>query len=237
MNVNVKAVLGRLAAMTMLLLICNAATAASQTTFFTYQGQLQDNGHPANGNYDLAFELYDDAAAGNQVGGTLTSSGLSVSGGLFSIGLNFGSTVFNGTQLWLQVYVNTIALTPRTAIRLAPVAEYALTAENVVPGSITAAELATDSVTRAKLAGTTVNGAVSLTIGAGNCSVVSLGVSGAQVGDLPVVTWGNGVTPPNGMIFGPGSVTAAGTVKVSVCNVTGGTIAISNTAVTVQTFR
>jgi len=103
--------------------------------------------------------------------------------------------------------------------------------------AITTAKLANDSATRVKLAGATVNGSVSLTLPAGSCSVISLNVSGSQVGDLPVVAWGNGVTPPNGMLFSFPSVTAAGTVKVSVCNVTGSSIAISNTAVTIQTFR
>ena len=237
MNVNVKTVLGRLAAMMMLLLTCNVASAASQVTSFSYQGQLQDNGHPANGNYDLAFELYDDSASGSKVGSTLTSAGLAVSGGLFSIGLDFGSTVFDGTQLWLQVYVNTVPLTPRTAIRLAPVAEYALTAETVTPGSITAAELATDSVTRTKLAGTSVDGAISFTIGAAHCAVLTLSASGAQVGDLPIVTWGNGASPPNGIMVGPFSVTSAGHIEASYCNVTASSISVSGIAVTIQTFR
>jgi hypothetical protein len=236
MNINVKAVLGRLAALTMLM-ACSAASAGPQTTFFNYQGQLQDNGHPANGNYDLAFELYDDSAAGNQVGGTLTSAGHSVSGGLFSIGLNFGSTVFDGTQLWLQVYVNTIPMTPRTAIRLAPVAEYALTSQNVVPGSITASELATDSVTRSKLAGSSVTGNISFSVGAGNCGILNFSVSGAQVGDVVVISWASGVTPPTGIIFGPASVTAAGAIKASECNLTASNYSTAGISVTVQTFR
>ncbi len=32
-----------------------APSAAAQTTAFTYQGRLTDNGVPANGNYDLLF--------------------------------------------------------------------------------------------------------------------------------------------------------------------------------------
>jgi hypothetical protein len=236
MSIDVKPVLRRLAALA-LLMACTAAIAASQTTFFNYQGQLQDSGAPANGSYDLAFELYDDAAAGNKVGGTLTSAGHSVSGGLFSIGLNFGSTVFDGTQLWLQVYVNTIAMTPRTAIRLAPVAEYALTAASVSNGSITSTSLASDSVTRAKLAGTsrTFNGGISQN--AGTCGLGNFSVSGAQVGDLVAISWADGMTPPAGIIFGPASVTAADTVKADICNVGANNFSDGSIAVTVQTFR
>lgn len=219
--------IGRCLTVFVMALAWNVAMAGPQTTFFNYQGQLQDNGHPANGNYDLAFELYDDASAGNQVGGTLTSPGHAVDGGLFSIGLNFGNTVFNGTQLWLQVYVNTIALSPRTAIRLAPVAEYALTASTVTDGS----------VTQAKLAGASGSFNAGLSVGAGVCANGTFGVPGAQVGDLAVISWGAGVTPPVGIIFGPASVTAAGTIKANVCNLSASNFSDGSIGVTVQTFR
>ncbi|MCA9275763.1 MAG: hypothetical protein KDA29_07040 [Phycisphaerales bacterium] len=35
---------------------------------FTYQGSLNDNGAPANGEYDLIFRLYDAASGGAQLG-------------------------------------------------------------------------------------------------------------------------------------------------------------------------
>jgi hypothetical protein len=35
------------------------ATASAQGTAFTYQGLLNANGNPANGNYDFEFALYD----------------------------------------------------------------------------------------------------------------------------------------------------------------------------------
>ena len=38
------------------------STAEAQGTAFTYQGQLQNNGSPANGNYDFEFSLYTNAA-------------------------------------------------------------------------------------------------------------------------------------------------------------------------------
>jgi hypothetical protein len=236
MNFNATTLLRGIALLAMLS-TSSAAIAAAQTTFFNYQGQLEDSGQPANGAYDLAFELYDDATAGSQVGGTLTSAGHSVSGGLFSIALNFGSTVFDGTQLWLQVYVNNVAMTPRTAIRLAPVAEYALTAAAVNNGSIDTAALAGDSVTRSKLAGTFASGDVGFSVNAGTCALLTFDVAGAQVGDLAVISWSNGVTPPTNIVFGPASVTGAGTVKATACNMGANTYSNASIAVTVQTLR
>lgn len=224
MNSHWNRVLRRVATIVLLATFSQSLLAASQTTFFVYQGQLQDNGAPANGSYDLAFELYDDAAAGNQVGGTLSSPAHSVSGGLFSIGLNFGSTIFNGTQLWLQTYVNTVALSPRTAIRLAPVAEYALT-------------VADSSVTRAGLAGTSMSFVGGLAAVAGGCGNATVGQPGAHVGDLVMVSWAGGYTPPHGILFGPGSVTAADTVKFQVCNVSNTDWSDATVPLTITTFR
>lgn len=236
MNLPVRNVLGRLVALTMVL-GCGAATSATQTTFFTYQGQLQDNGHPATGIYNLVFALYDDATAGNQVGSNLTFAGQSVSGGLFSVGLDFGSTVFDGTQLWLQVYVNTIPMAPRTAVSVAPVAEYALTAQNVSPNAIGTSELAPHAVTRARLAGANVNGKITFALAPGACSILAMSIAGAQVGDLVAFSWGNGATPPAGVILGPASVTAANSVQAAFCNLSASGANLNGIDVAVQTFR
>ena len=141
--------------------------------------------------------------------------------------MNFGSTAFNGTQLWLQVYVNTIPLAPRTAIRLAPVAEYALTSASVSNGSIT----------RAKLSGASLSANVGLTLHAGACGNGTFGVTNAQIGDAVVISWGAGYTPPTGIMFGASSVTAANTIKVQLCNVSNADWSDGTAPVTIQTFR
>jgi hypothetical protein len=40
----------------------------AQSTAFTYQGKVTDNGAPANGSYDFAFRLYDSLSGGIQIG-------------------------------------------------------------------------------------------------------------------------------------------------------------------------
>jgi len=74
-------------------------------TAFTYQGQLRQNGVPANGLCDLQLSLFDAATPTTQVGSTQTKSNVGVSNGLFTIlDLDFGN-VFDGNARWLQIAV------------------------------------------------------------------------------------------------------------------------------------
>jgi hypothetical protein len=73
-------------------------------TAFTYQGYITDTGNPANGSYNLAFKIYDDASAGAQVGSTVTKNAVPVSEGYFTVELDFGDW-FDGTALWLEIGV------------------------------------------------------------------------------------------------------------------------------------
>ena len=52
-----------------ILLATAAATAQTPVSMaFTYQGQLKENGSPANGSYSLTFALWDAASGGSQIG-------------------------------------------------------------------------------------------------------------------------------------------------------------------------
>jgi len=97
----------------------------AQLPDFTYQGRLAQDGHPANGAYDLAFTLYDAASGGNALGASQVEPQFPVVDGLFTISLAFPG-VFTGNQTWLEVSVNGQALVPRQAVSTAPVAQYAL---------------------------------------------------------------------------------------------------------------
>ena len=88
---------------TVLLLLSTAMSTQAQTAAFTYQGRLGDGGTAANGTYDLQFALFDSLTSGNQIGSQQTVSSVSVSGGIFSVSLDFGAGAFPGANRWLEI--------------------------------------------------------------------------------------------------------------------------------------
>lgn len=101
---------GKLLATLALLLIHSLAsfTALGQGTAFTYQGRLLAGGNPANGIFNLQFALYNNSAgAGSAVAGPVTTNGVLVTGGLFTVTVDFGPGPWNGQTNWLQVGVET----------------------------------------------------------------------------------------------------------------------------------
>ena len=107
------------------------STAVAQGTAFSYEGQLIDTGSPANGFYDLQFILYNASIGGSEVGPILTNAATPVSNGLFNVTLNFGSSIFTGSDYWLDLAARTngsskfVALSPRQELAPTPYAIFA----------------------------------------------------------------------------------------------------------------
>ena len=89
--------------------------AHAQGTAFTYQGQLFDNGSPANGNYAMQFTLYTNSTTMVVSVGPLTIAPVTVSNGLFTVLLDFGPGEFTGAPRWLQIYAATNSASPPTS--------------------------------------------------------------------------------------------------------------------------
>src|SRR5215813_14374545 len=110
--------------------------AYAQTTTFTYQGKLSDNGAGANGSYDMQFTLFDAANGGTQQGSTLTVSSVTVTAGIFTAQLDFGvcPACFDGTARFLEIAgkkttdVNYTMLSPRQTVTSTPYALRSLNA-------------------------------------------------------------------------------------------------------------
>ena len=115
--------------------------AAAIGTAFTYQGRLADSGSPASGNYDLRFTVWDSAVGGLQVGAAEVLAPVSVSGGLFTVRLDFGPGIFTCPDRWLQIESRVFGgptyslINPRQQLTPAP---YAITAGSVcaTPGAV-----------------------------------------------------------------------------------------------------
>lgn len=112
--------------------IVSASTAVAQSTAFTFQGSLKDNGQPAAGLHDFRFKLYDAASAGTQIGTTQCVDNLQVAEGRFTATLDFGNQFTTPNQRYIEIEVRRdtglncsnaggfVVLSPRQLITAAP---------------------------------------------------------------------------------------------------------------------
>lgn len=116
-----------------------ATSVFAQPTAFTYQGQLNDGGTPAQGTYDFRFRLFDAATNGTLIGTSQCLDNVTVKDGVFTATIDFGNQ-FNTTAarfLDIQVRKDTgldcgtgtySLLSPRQPITAAPTATQAASA-------------------------------------------------------------------------------------------------------------
>src|SRR4051794_40329433 len=118
------------------------ATLHAQGTTFTYQGRLDEDGTPANGVYDLRFQVFDALTDGLSFGANIVQ-GVGVTNGLFTVQLAYSPAAFDGGARWLEIGARTNAggtftqLAPRQPVTATP---YALVAGSVT-GAIPLAQL------------------------------------------------------------------------------------------------
>jgi len=119
----------------------------AQPTAFTYQGQLIHDGSPANGFFDIAFSVWTNAIGPSQIGPMLTNA-TAVSNGLFTVTLDFGAGVFDGSDRWLEISVATNGsgsfsmLSPRHPITATPYASHAFSVNGTnITGTVPMANL------------------------------------------------------------------------------------------------
>jgi len=119
----------------LLFLTFGANSIFSQTTEFSYQGFLSDNSASANGNFDFEFRLFDVATGGTALGSLLRPN-VTVTNGVFSVVLNFGS--FPAADRFLEIAVRppgggvSTTLAPRSKLLSTPYSTYAINAQNAV---------------------------------------------------------------------------------------------------------
>ncbi len=157
-------------------------------TAFTYQGQLRKDGSPVNDTCDFQFSLYDDS--GGSPIGVRTTTGITVTNGLFTVQLDFGAGAFQGDARWLEVAVRCtgdtgyLTLSPRQPLTPAP---YAL----ALPGLRTQQNATSPNV-----------------IGGYSGNSVTAGVYGATIGGGGASGVINSVTDNYGTVGGGGGNTA-----------------------------
>ena len=115
---------------------------AAQDSIFTYQGRLNEGTFPANGLYDFSFSLYPSNSAGQRLAGVVTRLGASVTSGIFTVPIDFGTNVFAGPAPWMEIAVRKSGasvfstLAPRQQLTAAPFSLYAASAGSVANGQV-----------------------------------------------------------------------------------------------------
>jgi len=237
----------------LLLVLLRAGTAISQTTTFTYQGQLTNGGQLASGSFDLQFGLFDSVSGGTQIGSTQTLATVPVSGGVFTVPLDFGVSAFPGANRFLEIGVRPAGggsyttLVPRQQISSTPYAIRTLSAatadalSSACVGCVTDAQIG--SVAGSKVSGTIP--AASVPTGSGNYiqnttaqqassnfNIAGNGVVGGNLtvgGTLNANGGGNFIqnstTPQAGANFNIGGKGTVGSLDVTGALTQGGTVA------------
>jgi hypothetical protein len=134
--------------MVLLALACGSSRAFAQGTVFTYQGQFNDGANPARGNYEILFRPFGVLTGGSQL--TIPNiRPVIVSNGLFTTTMDFGSAIFEGGPVFLQLEVRTngaagyAVLSPRQQLTPTPYAIFAGAAGGAgITGTIPASALA-----------------------------------------------------------------------------------------------
>jgi len=141
-----------LALMALLTLNLQLTSAQAQGAAFTYQGQLQNSNGPVHGTYNFTFSLFATNVNGAAIAQPVTNNGVVITNGLFTVAIDFGSSVWNGETNWLQIAVETNGagtftnLGPRQQLTPAPYAIFAETSSNL-SGTVSLSQLPAGIVT------------------------------------------------------------------------------------------
>jgi hypothetical protein len=106
-------------------------------TSFTFQGELEDNGSPANNVYDIIFDAYNFNDSGDIIGSDSLVN-VQVTNGYFEVpDLDFGY-IYNNNEVWIQLSIRKSSaggpytpLLPRLRVGAVP---NAVIAQNVISG-------------------------------------------------------------------------------------------------------
>jgi len=198
-----------------------AAPLRSQTptpagTAFTYQGRLNDSGMPATAMYDLQFKLFDvvTVGTGTQIGGTLSVPAVQVTGGLFTVSLDFGSNAFDGSRRFLEIALKPVAgmsyttLAPRQELTPTPYSQTIFT-RTIVVKPLGGTAVANGTLLRNALAGITTSSSTNPWLVKIEPGIYDVGATPLQmISYVDVEGSGEGVTK----ITGAANLFLAGTV-------------------------
>jgi hypothetical protein len=105
-----------------------------------YQGYLEENNNPVNGNRDMTFKIYDAETAGSIIWSEAHTYNIKVTEGVFDTVLGYYNPIddgdFSSDQRWLEVTVAGQVISPRTRLTTAPYAFRVNTVDGATGGTI-----------------------------------------------------------------------------------------------------
>lgn len=232
---------------------------------FTFQGSLEDGGAPANGSYDLQFVVKNTSGQAQTT--PLAIEDVSVVGGVFTVTLDFGEIVFNGSDRKLGVSVRPgtssgtfVPLSPDLPMNATPYAlttNSALTADiandvtdnaidsiDINVAAVTTEKLHDDAVTADKLASNSVSIA-SFTGGSQSGSIsATIGANDCNEYNTSFggVATGDFVMVntdplPEDIIITAMNAPAANTLRIKICNVGPASQTLTDVGIRYVSFR
>ncbi|MGZ4962919.1 MAG: beta strand repeat-containing protein, partial [Limisphaerales bacterium] len=124
-------------------ILCSGLAAVAQGTFFEFSGTLASGGLPANGNYDMSFQLFPQAVGGTASSAILNANAINVTNGQFTVSLDMGSVFDGSSDFWMELGAkpagssgSLVIVTPRIPIVASALALFATKAGSVVSGNI-----------------------------------------------------------------------------------------------------
>jgi hypothetical protein len=217
------------------------STLLAQTSAFTYQGRLMEDGQPANGIYDFRFALFATETIRDPYTDFRTNSAVQVADGVFSTMLDFGAEAFNRSSAWLEIGVRTNLpkpiefdkQSPRQQITSSP---WAIRAMGLPASAVTQTELAANAVTSGKIAaGAIANAHISASaaiadtklaaiITAGKVANSATTATSANTGNAIVARDASGNFSANNVAANAFSGGGAGLTSLNASQLTGGTV-------------
>ncbi|MDB6057440.1 MAG: hypothetical protein JWO95_1284 [Verrucomicrobiales bacterium] len=124
-------------------LLWSGLAATAHSTFFEFSGTLSDGGFPANGNYDMSFQLFPQAVGGTASSALLTGNAINVTNGHFTVSLDMGNVFDGSSDFWMELGAkpagsvgSLVIVAPRLPIVASALALFANKAGSIVSGSI-----------------------------------------------------------------------------------------------------
>lgn len=120
----------------------NFGPVVDTATAILYQGRLTESGAPANGQYDMTFQVFNAPTGGTALTGVISVPRVQVTNGVFSTPVNIPPSVWNAGRSYIECAVGfpvtfPTVLSPRQPVQPAPKALWALLADGVAWSGIT----------------------------------------------------------------------------------------------------